>query len=351
MALSGTVGQTVIDVMTLVEHGIRKCGKVSSQLSSEQITAARENLFFMLSSLANRGVPLWRVQRYIMPIYQGQTMVTLPTGTVDVLQANYRTLQRLDGSPASSAGGVAAYAFDGDIDTSCVQTSANGNISLTLTSTTTVTNVGVLTSQSADLTLLFESSTDGTTWTTVLAPGVTTYVDGAWQWYDINTPLAGLVFRMRETGGATLSIREFVVANTPTEIPMARLNLDQYNDLPNKTFQSDQPLQYWLDRARTAPVMNLWPAPADTFKQITVYIHRQIQDVGAFTNEVDVPQRWLDAIVAGLAAKMALEFPDVPLERFTLLDGLASRAMSEAWSEEVDDSPIMLAPNIRCYTA
>lgn len=339
--------------MKLIEHGIRRCGKLSSQLSAEQLQAAKDSLFFFLCALSNRGVPLWRVQRKIFGIYQGQTQLTLPDGTVNVLNANYRTVTRLTGSYGSSAGGTADYAFDGDIETSCTQTSANGNLQLTLGSDTTVTVVGVLPDQTATLTLLFQSSVDGSTWTTVLTPGATAYVNGEWQWYDINTPQVGQYFRMVETGGATLSIREFVVANNPTEIPMARLNIDQYNDMPNKTFQASQPLQFWLDHTISAPVMNLWPAPSDTFKQVTAYLHRQIEDIGVYTNEVDVPQRWLMVVITALAVNIAMELPDVPLDRIAILERQAAQALAEAeiGDDAIDTAPIMLAPGIRVYTA
>lgn len=340
-------------MVKLIEHGIRRCGKLSSQLSAEQLQAAKESLFFFLCNLSNRGVPLWRVQRQIFGIYQGQPKLTLPVGTVNVLNANYRTVTRLTGSYTSSAGGTAAYAFDGDISTSCTQTSANGNIQVAFGADTTVTVAGILPNQTTTLTLSFQSSTDGSTWTTVLTPGATAYVDSAWQWYDISTPAVGQYFRVVESGGATLSVREFVVANNPTEIPMSRLNIDQYNDLPNKTFQSDQPLQFWLDHTISAPVMNMWPVPSDTFKQVTAYLHRQIEDVGVYTNEVDVPQRWLMVIVTALAVNIAMELPDVPLDRIAILERQAAQSLAEAegGDDAIDTAPIMLAPAIGVYTA
>ena len=53
MAYSGTVGTTVIQVQTLIDHGARRAGKLAEELTSEQVLSARESLFFLLSNLIN----------------------------------------------------------------------------------------------------------------------------------------------------------------------------------------------------------------------------------------------------------------------------------------------------------
>jgi hypothetical protein len=68
------------------------------------------------------------------------------------------------------------------------------------------------------------------------------------------------------------------------------------------------------------------------------------------TQDIEVPQRWLDAVIALLAAKLALEIPDVAPDMIPLLDAKAAQAEGEAWAEERDNSPIRWAPNISAYT-
>ena len=41
MAYSGTVGTTVINVQTLIDHGARRCGKLAEELTSEQLVSAQ----------------------------------------------------------------------------------------------------------------------------------------------------------------------------------------------------------------------------------------------------------------------------------------------------------------------
>ncbi len=48
MAYSGTVGDTVISVQTLIDHGARRCGKLAEELTSEQLRSAKQSLYFLL---------------------------------------------------------------------------------------------------------------------------------------------------------------------------------------------------------------------------------------------------------------------------------------------------------------
>jgi len=128
MAYSGTVGQTVITVSKLIDHGARRCGKLAEDLTSEQLLSARESLFFLLSNLANRGIQYWAINKLVVGLNPDQYIYYLPTGTIDALNVLYRTLNRPTGSYSSSAGGIVANAFDNDINTWCQQSAPNGNI-------------------------------------------------------------------------------------------------------------------------------------------------------------------------------------------------------------------------------
>jgi hypothetical protein len=147
---------------------------------------------------------------------------------------------------------------------------------------------------------------------------------GQWTWFDLESSVATTFFRVRATSG-TLSFSRVYLANTPTEIPLARLNRDDYTNLPNKSFQSNRPLQYWFDRQVQQPIMHLWPVPnqeAEVY-QIVLWRQRYIMDVGTMTEEIEVPQRWYEAIVAMLAARLALEYLEVDPSMISMLDAKA----------------------------
>ena len=131
---------------------------------------------------------------------------------------------------------------------------------------------------------------------------------------------------------------------------MARLNRDDYTNLPNKNFTANQPFQFWFDRTIPQPTLYLWPTPSDAFVQMTVWYNRQIEDVGALTDELEIPQRWYLAVQSMLAHQMSLELPGVDLQRVQYLEQQAEKYLYQAEQEERDKSPIYWAPNISVYT-
>jgi hypothetical protein len=253
--------------------------------------------------------------------------ITMTDGTVDILNSNFRWLQQVTGI---------------NYDTSTYR-------EVDFTDSIFVANVGVLWSAAA-VPIVLERSDDGVIWDEIQSETPTASA-GEWTWYDLDSSVAARYFRVRSTSG-TLGFSQIYLANTPTEIPLARMNRDDYTNLPNKAFQSNRPLQYWFDRQVNNPIMHMWPVPnlAATVCQIVVWRQRYIMDVGTMTQDVEVPQRWLEAIVSGLAAKMALELVEVDVNLIPILDQKAAISLNIAQMEERDNSPMMIAPNISPYT-
>jgi hypothetical protein len=355
MAYSGTVGQTVINVQTIIDHAVRRCGKLAEEITSEQQITARESLFFMLSNLANRGIQYWTISKKVFGLKPDQYIYKMPDGLIDVQNVLYRTMNRptpngTGGYLASS--GVIANAFDNDVDTICQQTSPNGYIGIDygMQNPIYAGSIGILPGVSGSFHILLEYSTDGVTWSLLQDCGVTTWVNDEWLWYDIDPGQNVQFYRMRETGGNTLAVREFYVGNNSREIMMARLNRDDYTNLPNKNFTANQPYQFWFDRTIPQATIYLWPTPSDPFIQMTVWYSRQIMDVGDLTNELEIPQRWFEAVVFNLAHRLALELPAIAADRIAYLEKMANDYLYQAEQEERDKSPIYWAPNISVYT-
>ncbi len=330
MATSGTVSTTQFTTRQVIDHAFRRCRLGAQQITSEMIDVANDQLYLILANLANRGVQLWCIERLIMPLYEGQSAVTLPIGTVDVLNTNLRTLQEATGTTALTATTYQNYSADG----------------------LTVTTVGIKWSAVSEP-FVIEQSNNGVAWTAVATQESTsdpTQVAGEWLWVDTEVPVTADYFRVRVTSGV-LSASEIYFGNTPNEIPIARLNRDDYTALPNKSFLG-RPLQFWFDRQINQPIMRLWPAPNATAEtqQIVLWRHRYIQDVGTMTQELDVPQRWFDAIVAMLASKLAEETPEVDANLMPILEAKAEKALAQAENEERDNSPIYWTPNLSMYT-
>jgi hypothetical protein len=327
MAYSNTVSQTVFDTRRVIDNAARRCKLTAQQISAEHIDIANDQLFLLLSDLSNRGIQLWCIEKQIYPLYNGLGDLILDTGTLDVLNSNLRTLQEVTGT---------------NVDTSTTRT-------VTFTTETFVTTVGIYWTAAA-VPIALERSDDNVTWTTVQTE-TPTATAGQWTWFDLESSVATEYFRVRATSG-TLSFSQIYLANTPTEIPLARLNRDDYTSLPNKTFQSNRPLQFWFDRQVQQPVMHLWPVPNEEAEvyQIVVWRQRYIMDVGSMTQEIEVPQRWYEAIVAMLAARLALEYIEVDPSMISVLDAKAKESLYFAQQEERDNSPMIILPNIAMYT-
>lgn len=351
MAYSGTVGQTVVSVQNFIDQGARLSGKLAEELTVEQVQASKQALFFTLSNLINQGINYWCVSKKVYGLKADQYEYLLPIGGNDVLNALYRTLKRPTGTYSASSGN-AANAFDSNIDTVCVQTAPDGNISVNYGTDNPIYagSIGILPGVSGSFHILLEVSTDGATWTLLEDTGVTTWVDNEWLWYDIDPGATIQYYRMRETGGNTLQVREFYVGNFSTEVTMARLNRDDYTNLPNKNFTANQPYQYWLNRTIPQAKITLWPTPSDPFVQMTIWYSRQIMDVGDLYDELEIPQYFYQAIQFMLAHQMSMILPGVDIPRMQYLEVQAEKYFQMAEAENRDKSPIYYAPNISCYT-
>jgi hypothetical protein len=329
VAVSGTVSMTVFNTRKVIDHAYRRCRIPPEGISSEQIDFALDTLYLVLSMLANRGLQLWCIERYLMPLYEAQGLITMPNGIVDILNTNLRTIEVVNENTT-------------DTTTSTTYTTI-------FPAQTQVTVIGIEWS-GASTSYALETSNNGTTWTTLSTQDNPNATAGTVTWVDVQGSLATTYFRVRATTGV-LNQTQVIFANTPNEIPMARLNRDDYVNLPNKTFEG-RPLQFWCDRQLNNPVLYLWPVPSAQFvtAQVVVWVKRYIMDVGTMTQEIEVPQRWYDSIVYVLASRLAEETPTVDPQMIAILDQKAQRSLLEAENEERDDSPIYLTPNIAVYT-
>lgn len=354
MATSGTVGTTIIDLATILEHSFRRCLVPAALQTPELVTATLENLHFTLNELANMGLNLWCIEKVVQGLYLYQESYPTPLGTVDVLDTFLRTSARAGGSLSSSDSTDVSNLEDSDILTSSTQGVTGGYWLYTFTNSTAVRTVGILSKGAVTRSLVFEFSQDNITWELIKTIGSVAYEDEKWYWYDIEPARAGLYFRIRDTlANSPLAAYElFIASDTQTEILMARMNRGDWTNLPNK-FANGRPLQFWFDRSTPQPSIRVWPSPGavSLFNQIVYWRHRQVQDVGTdLTLTLDVPPRWLEAIVSGLASKVIKEDLQANQQLREVLKAEAKEALGFVEAEEVDRSPLILRPVLRHYT-
>jgi len=351
MSTSGTVGQTVITVQNLIDSGARRAGKLAEELTSEQIQASKQSLYYLLSNLVNRGIQYWCIQKVVLGLVPDKYIYDMPVGVNDILNSNYRTLTA-NTSGGYSSSGNSANVFDGQYTNICQLSSNTGVIGINNGSGSPVYvgSVGILPAVSGSVTLSVQYSLDNSTWVTLYSPGATTWVAGTWVYYDLDPSASAPYWRIQQTAGVNMGVYQVVFGSNATEIPLARLNRDDYTNLPNKNFLNNYPLQYWFDRTIPQPSMYLWPTPNTYAPQIVAWCSYYVQDVGNLSGSIQIPQRWYLAIQNMLAHQMAMELPGVDAARIQYCENQAEKYWMQAEQEERDKSPIYFAPNISVYT-
>ena len=325
MAYSGNVGRTTFNALKVVEHAFRRCRLPAQGITAEMTSYALESLYTALSELASIRTPSWCIEKVILPMYENQPIVTLPAGTVDVLNLNYRVIQEPTAAVVTSLTSYKAYFSD----------------------LTTINTVGIKWVASA-VPITFEVSDDDVTWTQVGSSSATASA-GEITWTDISGAVSHYYFRISSI--APMFYTMVTLGNMPQEIPLGQLNRDSYVNQSNKVFPG-RPSSYYFQRDLPNPVVNLWPAPFDVAEeaQLILWRHRQIMDTENLQQDVEVPQRWLEAIVNALAARVAAETAQVDIQLIPALEQKAAISLQRAFDGDNDGSSIQIQPNIGVYT-
>lgn len=335
MATSGVVGQSILDVVSIIEKAVRKCGVMPSTIGSEQLVNARDSLALILIALSNRGVNLWCVQKRVVAPLPLTARASLSTDTVNVLNALYRTGTYTAATSYGSGPGV----------------DVNASARIDLGSAIALSSASITAPVTGSYTLRLERSTDNATWTTVESITFPDVTIGQLIGIDATDATPARYWRSSEML-LTGTFASVLFTTAARELPMSQMSRDEYTSLPNKGFSSNQPLQYFFDKQAVNPLLWVWPTLSSAGAQIVLWIHRQIQDVGDLTNTLDVPTRWVNAIIFRLASQICLELPKELVDpgRYQVLVGLAEEHTRSAEDGETDGAPLRFQVNIGVYT-
>lgn len=332
---------TTITVDQLISFAYKEAGKLSEELTPEYINAARQALWYILINLSNRGVNLWLLE-YVVFGSEAQTrQYTLPRGTVDIREINYR----LNTRPSTTTDNIfgAFNTTSTDIDYPIL---AGESAEAFFEDGYRFLSAGFL-SKDNNITLNVEYSYDGITWEPMVT--VTNGIINNWGYTQIDGSPQAKFWRFRNASAVDVTVKALSLASVQQDIPLARLNRDDYFNLPNKDFLGTRSLQYWFDRQVT-PIMNVWPVPQDAFQTFQAILELQPQDVGKLTNELAIPDRWVPAIQAQLSHRAAKFLPGIDPNRVAMLKQDAAEMTLTAEDEDRDKSPIYFSPNISYYT-
>ena len=149
-----------------------------------------------------------------------------------------------------------------------------------------------------------------------------------------------------------------------TDLNITRISVSTYSTIPNKLTQG-RPIQVWVNRqsgekvgseAAVAkyPQINVWPAPDQGTSTQPYYVFyywrlKRIYDAGDGTNVVDIPFRFLNCMVAGLAYMIAIKKPEVDPARVMGLKAMYDEAWQLAADEDREKAPIRFVPREMFY--
>lgn len=361
MATSGTVSGHTFNMARVIDHAYRRAGVQPEQLASEQLQIAQDLVFTLTSEWVNAGFPLWTRRFHLLNAPIGSTDVVMPTGTVDVRTAYWRRFNPYRGTATTSTGADASTLFSGQPeDTDVTVTGPDAGIVVDFTTDIELDTVGVLLGGSSVLTasLVLKGSQDGITYETLKTFDSTTFEPGKWTYFDLNPTLTAQFFQLvLPTGTFVLNQLNFCQSQS-YDIPMGPVNIDDYYNLPNKAFRSSQPNTSFVDRQLPNVILKIWPTlNVEAFYDgaVAVLVRRYIEDPGELVDDVEVPQRWLEALIWRLSHLLAYEMPPTGdqgawANRVALLEKNVTRSEGLAWAEERVKAPIRLAPDISPYT-
>lgn len=170
--------------------------------------------------------------------------------------------------------------------------------------------------------------------------------------------------------GDTVDLLEHVIRTDPgqvsnqTDINISRISVSTYSTIPNKITQG-RPIQVWINRRSgqttdllgatpQVPQINVWPSPdqgtvESPFYYFVYWRLRRMVDAGTGVNAEDIPFRFQNALIAGMAYKLSIKLPEVPMERIALLKAQYDEAWDLASSEDREKAPDRYVPRMTFY--
>ena len=99
------------------------------------------------------------------------------------------------------------------------------------------------------------------------------------------------------------------------------------------------------------PCINIWPTPnqgsvGDPYYTFVYWRMRRVQDTGTGVKNQDIPFRFLEAMVAGLAYKLAMKLPDVDPNRVLALKAEYDNQFQLAADEDREKAANRYVPRI-----
>lgn len=309
MATTGTSAFN-LDINDIVEEAFERCGK--ELRTGYDFRTARRSLNLLAIEWANRGINLWTIEQGQILLYPNQCIYALPTDTIDLLDQVTRTgdgqnqvdinINRISEStystiPNKNASGRPIQVWinrqTGQSNATTAQLTSNINSSVT---TIPITGIGQLPSAGfikLDNETIAYSAIDGT----------------------------DLVYCGRGANGTTAASHTAGAAVTVQNLPS----------------------------------INIWPMPdqgsvGNPYYTFVYWRMRRMQDTGTGTGHEDIPFRFLECLISGLAYRLSIKLPEVDPNRVIALKAEYEQQWLLASEEDREKAANRYVPRVLFYS-
>jgi len=274
MALSASTNYT-IDRDSLITQAYRILGviRAGGTASANDIADATVSLQIMLKAWQAYGLQLWVVkQATLIPTKDAQTYSLGGTGDHASLSMS-KTEMRIAGVTSDTTL---------EVDSTTGMTAAD--------------NIGIVLDDGTTHWTTVSSVTDSDT--VVITTGIASAaaVDQHIYWYTtkIDRPNELLEVYRREY-------------DTVVDVPLIRLSRTDFFTLSDKD-TTGTPVNFYYDPQLTDSVLYVWPTANATFagnSTLEIFVKKPFDDMDSATDSFEFPQEWYEAIVYGLATRIA----------------------------------------------
>ena len=307
MATTGTSGFN-LDLNDLIEEAFERCGQ--ELRTGYDFRTARRSLNLLTVEWANKGINLWTIEQGVIPMVTGQAVYPLPINTIDlldqVIRQNNGTTNQIDININRIS--ESTYSTIPNKLTQGRPIQVWNNRQSGATNPTTATLVGDITSTDTTITI---SSTAN------LASSGFIQIDNE------------IISYPNVSGNQLLNCARGQ-SNTTAVTHTSGASLSVVNP----------------------PSINVWPTPNSPGNQyMFVYWRlRRIQDAGDGVNTEDIPFRFLNAMVAGLAYYLSIKLQGVDQNRILGLKADYDQQFQLAADEDREKASIRFVPRNMSYT-
>jgi len=309
MAQTSGTSSFNLDLTELVEDAFERCGLQSR--SGYDLRTARRSINLMTIEWANRGINLWTIEECVIPLVTGQAFYNVPNDTIDILDLVTRTSNT---SPSNQS----------DVNLSRISESTYSTIPNKLTTGRPIQVWFNRQTGNANPTTITLASTCLSTDTT-LTLSTTQNLRSA-GYIQIDNEIIGYA---NISGNQIVNCYRGQNGTTAAAHTAGATVTEQY--LPNLT---------------------VWPCPDSGGGPYTLvyWRMRRIQDAGTGVNIADIPFRFINCFVAGLAYFVSVKKPEVPPERVLFLKQDYEDQFNLAAQEDRETAPIRWVPRNIFYS-